>query len=150
MERSAASDRIFYIDSLFRRFLYHFLEAVVRALEGGNCGGKLLFARRRNAVQCGAARWRRWRTVIIAGVLLRGRMSERASERTGVRTRVENRSRARPPGRKNDVCTDTRITSDFPKRVTASLLGTSTRPSDRPARVCFIFAIFRFNFPRPV
>lgn len=41
----------FLISSLFRRFLCHFsfflffLYRRTRALEGGNCGGKLLFAR---------------------------------------------------------------------------------------------------------
>lgn len=43
---SPASDRIFDIDSFSAIFVPFFSAPTVRALEGGNCGGKLLFARR--------------------------------------------------------------------------------------------------------
>lgn len=100
VESSPASGRIFGIDS-FSTIFVPFFRAVVHALEGGNCGEKLLFAR----------------TIIIAACFCEG---EEVNERE-----LRTCSLTRPPGRKNDVCTDTRITSDFPGRVTTSLLGTS-------------------------
>jgi len=115
--RLPAGDRIFDIGSFSGHFCTIFQSHRTGALEGRNCGGKLLFAR----------------TVIIA----------RAGVRALLRARVENRSRSAAPGCKNDVCADTRITSDFPKRVTASFIG-----HFGPARVCSIFAIPCFIFPR--
>jgi len=84
-----ASGRIFGIDS-FSTIFVPFFRAVVRARSRVETAAKNCYSR---------------------GRLLSQRAF--ASEEGGGAV-LRTRSLARPPGRKNDVCTDTRITSDFP------------------------------------
>lgn len=108
----------FLVSTLFRRFLYHFLEPSYTRARG----------------------WKLRRKIVIRAddyyrsALLRGRWRGRRGG--GLRTSESwelalSLARARTLGRKNDVCSDTRITSDSPGRVTASLLGTSAWTTTR-------------------